>query len=45
MKKIKKISSTKQQNHCDNLEWQDGVVHGREVQDKEDIHIPMADSC
>ena len=30
---------------CDSLEGQDGVGDGREVQEGEDICIPMADSC
>ena len=30
---------------CDNLEVWDGVGGGREVQEGEDICIPMADSC
>ena len=29
----------------DNLEGWDGVRGGREVQESEDICIPMADSC
>ena len=29
---------------CDNLEGCDGVGGGREVQEEEDICIPMADS-
>ena len=30
---------------CDNLEVWDGVGGGREVQEGDDICIPMADSC
>ena len=30
---------------CDNLDGWDGVRGGREVQDGEDMCIPMADSC
>ena len=30
---------------CDNLEGCDGVGGGREVQEREDICIPMADLC
>ena len=30
---------------CDNLEGEDGMGSGREVQEGGDIHIPMADSC
>ena len=30
---------------CDNLEGQDWVGDGREVQEGRDICIPMADSC
>ena len=30
---------------CDNLEVWEGVGGGREVQEGEDICIPMADSC
>ena len=30
---------------CDNLEGSDGVGGGREVQEREDIRIPIADSC
>ena len=30
---------------CDNLEGWDGVEGGKEIQEGEDICIPMADSC
>ena len=30
---------------CINLEGWDGEGHGREVQKRGDIYIPMADSC
>ena len=30
---------------CDNLEGEDVMGSGREVQEGGDIHIPMADSC
>ena len=30
---------------CDNLEGWDGVRCGREVQQGEDISVPVADSC
>ena len=35
----------KQLELCDNLEGWDGVRGGREVQERGDICIPMADSC
>ena len=33
------------QGLCDNLEGWDGEGDGREVQDRGDIGVPMADSC
>ena len=30
---------------CDNLEGWDGLAGGREVQERGNIHIPMANSC
>ena len=35
----------RKQGLCINLEGWDGEGHGREVQKRGDIYIPMADSC